>query len=149
MNISEELIKEIVAKVCANMDCGDVPFERTKLTNGMMGIKTDTVVCGDFPFDIGDANAGTKLLDVVTLEESPNLGIGIMEMDHAEFPWTLNYDECEYIIDGEIHLKSEKGTIVAKAGDITYIPNGTSIHFCAPDHVRFLYISYPADWANQ
>ncbi len=149
MNISEELIKEIVAKVCANMDCGDVPFDRCKLANGMMGIKTATVKCEDFPFDIGDANAGTKLLDVVTLEESPNMGVGIMEMDHAEFPWTLNYDEVEYIIDGEIHLKSAEGTVVAKAGDITYIPNGTSIHFCAPDHVRFLYVSYPADWANQ
>lgn len=149
MNISEELIKEIVAKVCANVDNGDLPFERCRLSNGMMGIKTSTVKCEDFPFDIGDANAGTKLLDVVTLEESPNLGIGIMEMDHAEFPWTLNYDECEYIIEGQIQLKSAAGTVTANAGDITFIPNGTSIHFCAPDHVRFLYVAYPADWANQ
>ena len=40
MNISEALIKEIVAKVCANMNEADsVPFERNVLSNGMMSIK--------------------------------------------------------------------------------------------------------------
>ena len=46
MNISEALIKEIVAKVCANMKEEDtVPFERNVLSNGMMSIKTATVEC--------------------------------------------------------------------------------------------------------
>lgn len=150
MNLSEELIKEIVAKVCENMNCGDsMPFERHVLSNGMMSIKTDTVKCEPFPFDIGDANKGTSLLDVVTLDESPNLGVGVMELDHCEFPWTLNYDEAEYIIEGTIVLKSDAGDVTAHAGDMTYIPKGSSIHFSTPDHVRFIYISYPADWANQ
>ncbi|MBQ2899117.1 MAG: ethanolamine utilization protein EutQ, partial [Oscillospiraceae bacterium] len=26
---------------------------------------------------------------------------------------------------------------------------GTSIHFSTPDYVRFIYVTYPADWANQ
>ncbi|MGN0628522.1 MAG: cupin domain-containing protein [Oscillospiraceae bacterium] len=151
MNISEELIKEIVAKVCENMKKEDsMPFERNVLSNGMMSIKTDTVECGPFPFDIGAANKDVSLLDVVTLEESPNLGVGVMELKNGtEFPWTLNYDEVEYVIDGTIVLKSEAGDVTAHAGDMTFIPKGTSIHFSTPDHVRFIYISYPADWANQ
>ena len=103
-----------------------------------------------FPFDIGAANKDVSLLDVVTLEESPRLGIGVMELDNGvDFPWTLNYDEAEYIIDGTIVLKSDAGDVTAHAGDMTFIPKGTSIHFSTPDHVRFIYISYPADWANQ
>ena len=151
MNISEQLIKEIVAKVCENMKKEDsMPFERNVLSNGMMSIKTATVECGPFPFDIGAANKDVSLLDVVTLEESPNLGVGVMELKNGtEFPWTLNYDEVEYIIDGTIVLKSEAGDVTAHAGDMTFIPKGTSIHFSTPDHVRFIYISYPADWANQ
>ena len=151
MNLSEELIKEIVAKVCENMNKEDaMPFERNVLSNGMMSIKTDTVKCETFPFDIGEATKDVDLLDVVTLEESPRLGIGVMEMRNGtDFPWTLNYDECEYIIDGTIVLKSEAGNVTAHAGDMTFIPKGTSIHFSTPDHVRFIYISYPADWANQ
>ena len=151
MNLSEELIKEIVAKVCENMKNEDaMPFERNVLSNGMMSIKTDSVKCGPFPFDIGAANKDVSLLDVVTLEESPRLGIGVMELDNGvDFPWTLNYDEAEYIIDGTIVLKSDAGDVTAHAGDMTFIPKGTSIHFSTPDHVRFIYISYPADWANQ
>ena len=80
MNLSEELIKEIVAKVCENMKNEDaMPFERNVLSNGMMSIKTETVKCEPFPFDIGAANKDVSLLDVVTLEESPRLGIGGMD----------------------------------------------------------------------
>ena len=151
MNISEALIKEIVAKVCANMNEADnVPFERNVLSNGMMSIKTATVECEPFPFEIGDAQDKTFATDVLSLEESPRLGAGVMERKAgAEFPWTLNYDEVEYIIDGTIVLKSEAGNVTAHAGDMTYIPKGTSIHFSTPDYVRFIYVTYPADWANQ
>lgn len=151
MNISENLIKEIVAKVCENMKTENtMPFERHVLSNGMMSIKTDTVKCEEFPFDIGSARKDVTLLDVVTLEESPNLGVGVMELKNGtDFPWTLNYDEVEYIIEGTIVLKSEAGDVTAHAGDMTFIPKGTSIHFSTPDYVKFVYISYPADWANQ
>ena len=152
MNISEQLIKEIVAKVCENMKNEDsMPFERNVLSNGMMSIKTATVECEPFPFDIGPtAQDKTFALDVLTLEESPRLGAGVMELrEGTEFPWTLNYDEVEYIIDGTMVLKSEAGDVTAHAGDMTFIPKGTSIHFSTPDHVRFIYVTYPADWANQ
>ena len=115
-----------------------------------MSIKTATVECEPFPFEIGDAQDKTFATDVLSLEESPRLGAGVMEMKAgAEFPWTLNYDEVEYIIDGTIVLKSEAGNVTAHAGDMTYIPKGTSIHFSTPDYVRFIYVTYPADWANQ
>lgn len=152
MNISEELIKEIVAKVCENMKCEDsVPFERNVLSNGMMSIKTASVNCDPFPFDIGPAaQEHVFATDVLSLEESPRLGAGVMELRNgSEFPWTLNYDEVEYIIDGTMVLKSEAGDVTAHAGDMTFIPKGTSIHFSTPDYVRFIYVTYPADWANQ
>ena len=150
MNISEELIKEIVAKVCENLDTENkMPFERKMLSNGMFCVKTDTVKCEAFPFDIGDAQAGTSLLDVATLEETPRISIGVMEMDHCEFPWTLNYDEAEYVIEGNLTLKTAVGNLESHAGDINYIPKGSPIRFSTPDHCRFMYVCYPADWFNQ
>ena len=33
--------------------------------------------------------------DLFTLQESPRLGVGVMEMTDTTFPWTLRYDEID------------------------------------------------------
>ena len=87
--------------------------------------------------------------DLFTLEQSPRLGLGLMVMEKSTFPWKLNYDEIDYVLDGTLTIRTEQGEVTAHAGAGILIPKGTSIEFSAPDHARFLYITYPADWQAQ
>jgi ethanolamine utilization protein EutQ len=147
MDINAEQIMEIVQKVLAEtMKESKRPFEKHVDPSGVMCIKTATVK-GE-PFDTGKKGDNVKLIDIVTLEESPRMGIGVMEMDHTTFDWFLNYDEFDYIIEGSLSIVINGNAITGNKGDILFIPKGSRIQFSAPDHVRFVYISDPADWQN-
>ena len=87
--------------------------------------------------------------DLFALEQSPRLGAGLMEMEDTTFPWTLNYDEMDYVIDGELSILIGGEKITAGPGEVIYIPKGTSIQFSVSGKARFLYFVYPADWQNQ
>ena len=87
--------------------------------------------------------------DLFTLEQSPRLGAGLMEMENTTFPWTLDYDEMDYVIEGELSILIGGEKVTAGPGEVIYIPKGSSIQFSVPGRARFLYFVYPADWQNQ
>lgn len=99
--------------------------------------------------DTGRAGDRVYTRDLFTLDESPRLGAGIMEMTDTTFPWTLNYDEMDYVIEGRLDIQTDRGTVSAGPGEIIYIPKGSAIRFSVTGHARFLYFVYPADWQNQ
>ncbi len=87
--------------------------------------------------------------DLFTLQESPRLGCGIMEMSHTTFPWTLQYDEFDYVISGRLTVIWNDHQVTAGPGEGILIPKGSRIQFSVEDKARFLYVTYPADWQNQ
>ena len=87
--------------------------------------------------------------DLFTLEQSPRLGVGIMEMTDTTFPWTLNYDEMDYVVEGRLEILCNGQKVSAGPGELIYIPKGSGIQFSVTGHARFLYFVYPADWQNQ
>lgn len=87
--------------------------------------------------------------DLFTLEQSPRLGVGIMEMTDTTFPWTLNYDEMDYVVEGRLDILCNGRKASAGPGELIYIPKGSEIQFSVTGHARFLYFVYPADWQNQ
>lgn len=87
--------------------------------------------------------------DLLTLSESPRLGVGLMVMDRTTFPWTLNYDEVDYVIEGRLEILIGGDKVSAGPGEVLFIPKGSSIQFSVPDKARFLYVTYPADWQSQ
>ena len=142
MNVSEALIREIVTKVLEeSAGKGSKPeFEKHIDPSGIIGIKTSTVRCEPFGQD------GVTLKDVVTLEEAPRMGCGIMELDHTSFEWTLTYDEYDFVIDGTLEIEIDGRVVVGRPGDIIYIPKNSRIHFQTPDKTRYAYFVYPANW---
>ena len=96
-------------------------------------------------------NPGDKVYtrDLFTLEQSPRLGVGIMEMTDTTFPWTLNYDEMDYVEEGRLEILCNGQKVSAGPGELIYIPKGSEIQFSVTGHARFLYFVYPADWQNQ
>ena len=99
--------------------------------------------------DTGRTGDRVYTRDLFALDESPRLGAGIMEMTDTTFPWTLNYDEMDYVIEGRLDIQTGRGTVSAGPGEIIYIPRGSPIRFSVTGHARFLYFVYPADWQSR
>ena len=141
MNISESLIRDIVERVLREaVESEKAPFEKHVDPSGIIGIKTSTVKCEPFEQD------GVALKDLVTLEEAPRMGAGVMELDHTSFEWTLTYDEYDMVIEGELEIEIDGRIVRGGPGDIIYIPKGSHIHFQTPDKTRYAYFVYPANW---
>ena len=88
------------------------------------------------------------LTDLVTEQDGSSMAAGFMQWENAFFPWTLNYDEIDMILEGELHVRHEGETMIAKAGDVMFIPKGSSIEFGTPSTVKFLYVAWPANWQS-
>lgn len=145
MQIDKNQLEEIIRKVIMQQ-LGNNEFEKDTNASGIISVKGSSVKCERF--DSGNPDDEVYLKDVLTLKESPRLGCGFMEvLGNKPFKWTLEYDEVDYIIDGVLEIKTDDGVIRGESGDIIFIPKGSSIYFTTPDDkVRFVYITYPADW---
>ena len=96
--------------------------------------------------DTGNPDHQVYTRDLLTLEESPRLGLGLMTMDKTTFAWHLDYDEVDYVIEGRLDVISGDEVMSAGPGEIIFIPKGSDIQFSVKDKARFIYVTYPADW---
>ena len=143
----ETMIREIVMEKLGN---GTADLTRNKLKEGIISVKVPTIqVSKDDLMNTGKPGDIVYTKDLFSLEESPRLGCGIMEMKDTTFDWTLNYDEIDYVIEGTLNIVINGKTATANAGELVLIPKGSSIKFSVPGYARFIYVTYPADWANQ
>jgi ethanolamine utilization protein EutQ len=108
-------------------------------------VKGETVVIQPFL----EAPPGQKvgLIDVISSREG-NLCSGFMTFDHSKLPWFLNYDEVDYVIEGDFVLEVEDKIFCAKAGDVVYIPKGSRVVFSSPTFCKVFYATYPANWSD-
>jgi ethanolamine utilization protein EutQ (cupin superfamily) len=89
------------------------------------------------------------LADVVTAKDRSPMTAGFMAWTQADsFPWTLTYDEIDYVLEGTLHLMVDGRVLEGRPGDVLYIPKGSRIVFGTPSRVRLFYVTYPADWAG-
>ncbi|CQR25589.1 ethanolamine utilization protein EutQ [Streptococcus varani] len=99
--------------------------------------------------DTGNPSDKVYTRDLLTLEESPRLGLGLMTMENTTFSWHLDYDEIDYVIEGRLDILVGDDVMSAGPGEILFIPKGSDIKFSVKDNARFIYVTYPADWQNQ
>ena len=132
----EAMIREILAE-----ETGSCPVKLRKLPEVRVA-PADRLETG---------NPGDQVFthDVFSLQDSPRLGAGIMEMTKTDFPWELNYDELDYVIRGELTIHCGDHSVTAREGELILIPKGSRIRFSATEFARFLYVTYPADWQGQ
>ena len=48
-------------------------------------------------------------------------------MKETTFPWTLTYDEIDYIIEGRLEILIDGRKVVGEAGDVILIPKNSKI----------------------
>ncbi len=150
MEIDEKVLENLIRKVIAEQ-LGNLNRDRVKNIDpgsGVITVKAPAVQTERF--DTGKPGDQVFLKDAVTLEESPRLMFGIMEMkEGSAFDWTLGYDEVDYIIDGTLEITVNGVKSTASKGEILFIPMNTSVTFSTPDATRFMYVTYPANWSEQ
>ena len=145
MAIDERQLTDIVTRVVARILAQQsADFVKENDPSGIIRIQTSTVKCEPFA-----GTPGVFLKDIVTLDEAPRMGAGVMELDHTSFEWTLTYDEYDYVIDGELEIEIGGRIVCGHPGDIIYIPRNSHIHFQTRSTARYAYFVYPADWQSQ
>ncbi|MEA3544030.1 MAG: cupin domain-containing protein [Thermodesulfobacteriota bacterium] len=147
--VDEDRLRKIIHQVLATQP----QFQTDRLEKRVDGRSGVISVCTPEvkpkPFATGKDGDEVYLTDLFSLEESPRLGCGIMEMKASCFDWVLNYDEIDYVIEGRLEIIVNGKKIVGEAGDTILIPKNTAIQFSVPDFARFLYVTYPANWEEQ
>lgn len=108
----------------------------------------NTMPLGPFPVELDRPEMDVRLLDVVGAEHGLPMAAGVMSLRQGSFPWTLDYDEVEYVIEGELHITTADQTVVGHPGDVIAVPKGSAITFGTPSWARFLYVTYPAEWGG-
>lgn len=152
MEVNRTTIEAIIREVLLEKLGGftDHDLYKTKLKEGIISVKVPQIrVSKEDLMDTGKQGDIVYTKDLFTLEESKRLGCGIMEMKETTFDWTLNYDEIDYVIEGTLNIIINGKTVTANEGELILIPKGSSIQFSVPGYARFIYVTYPADWANQ
>ena len=119
--------------------------ERTVDPSGLIVVRGRSVRLGTFAAAGADRHVG--LLDLVTGRDGSPMTAGIMSWGHDDsFPWTLDYDEVDLVLEGILQISIDGRVLEGRAGDVLYIPKGSRIVFGTPNRVRVFYVTYPADW---
>lgn len=142
-----ELVDQIVNKVCSaqkNPVASAPSPTGAASTGGIKLVKGEDVHLGVFPGAGVDKQVG--IADVITAADGAPIAAGFMAWSQCFFPWTLDYDEIDLVLEGELHIRHQGQTHIAKSGDVLYIPKGSAIEFGTPTAVRFFYVTYPANW---
>ena len=147
---TESLVAQLMEKVMKEkqsleQEAMQPGFEAVTGKGGIKVIDGSSVKFGRFD---GAQPHCVGLTDLVTDQDGSSMAAGFMQWENAFFPWTLNYDEIDMVLEGELHVRHQGETLVAKAGDVMFIPKGSSIEFGTPSTVRFLYVAWPANWQS-
>ncbi|MGT2756354.1 cupin domain-containing protein [Streptococcus ovuberis] len=141
----EALVKKILLEELVTKDTA-----KRVSKSGVTSIALPTLDVRDQDrLDTGNATDKVYTRDLLSLEESPRLGLGLMTMEDTTFPWHLDYDEVDYVIDGRLDIIVGDEVMSAGPGEILFIPKGSDIKFSVKGKARFIYVTYPADWQNQ
>ena len=74
---------------------------------------------------------------------SRGLGAGVGVFDRCSVPWTPDYDEVLFILDGVLRLRVGDKVYVAGRGDTVWISEGTAIVYESAVRTTFFYAVCP------
>ncbi len=65
-----------------------------------------------------------------------NLSAGFMEWEKASFSRTVECEEICIVVDGRLQLTVGGKSLIAKSGDMVYLPKGVNALYSAPERVK-------------
>lgn len=148
--VSDAVVDQLIRKAMEESQLttaaagGEGAYVSQRIARGIKHVSASSVSFG--LFEGAGALSQVGLTDVVTAKDGSPMAAGYMSWSNCFFPWTLTYDEIDIVLEGELHIRSEGQTVIGQPGDVIFIPKGSVIEFGTPTCVRFLYVTYPADW---
>lgn len=142
--IDPDLLAKLVRTVLDAMG-GLLPQSLVKETDptGLLLMKGGSIRME--PFSDGNGNhPGIGIKKLVDTKESKNMAAGFLAFEHAGLTRTLACDEFDYIIEGNLALAVNGKTYTGEAGDVFFIPAGTTATFSTPNKTKFFFVAYPA-----
>lgn len=149
--VSDAVVDQLIRKTMEERELagsaasgGEGAYVSQRIARGIKHVSASSVSFG--LFEGAGALSQVGLTDVVTAKDGSPMAAGYMSWSNCFFPWTLTYDEIDIVLEGELHIRSEGQTVIGLPGDVIFIPKGSVIEFGTPTCVRFLYVTYPANW---
>ena len=122
----------------------DAPYACEKDATGLKVVRGNTVRMDEF-FEGNPRVTYQELID----KNDSNISSGLLIIDHDTYEWTQNYDENDYVIEGDFVVTINGRTYTAHAGDCIFIPNGASVVMGSKDCCcKVFYNTYPSNWAD-
>ncbi|WP_372679692.1 hypothetical protein [Desulfosarcina sp.] len=112
-------------------------------------VKADSVHLKPFALDVGRPEMDIRLADVITGAHGSPMAAGFMTWKKGSFPWSLDYDEIDFVIDGQLEIRMGSQVVIGNPGDVIHIPRGCDIFFGSPSFARVFYVTFPANWETQ
>jgi ethanolamine utilization protein EutQ len=147
LKITNEEINKIIKKAIEKEFSTSKKVSKIIDKSGIGVIKCEEIE--KIRLETGNSNDQVYVKKLFTLEESPRIGAGIMEITKSTFDWELVYDEIDYIIEGRLEIIIDDRKIVGEKGDVILIPRNSKIKFSAPEYSKFIYVVYPANWLEK
>lgn len=116
---------------------------------GLTLVRADSVRMTPFAFNVNRPDMNIQVTDVITAAHGSPMAAGFMTWGQGSFPWTLNYDEIDFVIDGQLEVRLDNQVVIGNPGDVIYIPKGSNIFFGSPSFAQVFYVTFPADWESQ
>lgn len=143
----ESRVRQLVTALLAAGPSASAPDGRTGPAS-VKAVDHRSVVLEPFPFPGPGPDQQVHAMDVVTSQDGAPMAAGYLTLTAGEFPWTLTYDEVQVVLEGELHIGTAAGTRIGRPGDVLYVPKGSAITFGTPSWAKFVYVTFPADWAG-
>lgn len=120
--------------------------ERVVGPNGLTLVRAETVKLAPFPG--AGPERDVRLADLITARDGSPMTAGLMSWAREDsFPWSLDYDEVDLVLEGVLQITIDGHTLEGRAGDVFFIPRGSKVLFGTPWRTKVFYVTYPADWA--
>ena len=120
--------------------------ERIVGPNGLTVVRGESVTLA--PFQGAGPDRDVRLADLITARDGSPMTAGIMSWAREDsFPWSLDYDEVDLVLEGVLQITIDGHTLEGRAGDVFFIPKGSKVLFGTPWRTKVFYVTYPADWA--
>jgi len=146
--LARDVAREKSVRIVARVGVAEAIQPRPHIPLLHHGAGVNVMPLKPFPVELHRPEMDVQLSDVVTTEHGMPMAAGVMSLRQGSFDWTLDYDEVEYVIEGELQITTEQQRVVGRPGDVIAIPKGSRITFGTPSWTRFLYVTYPADWGG-
>ena len=99
-NTLEKLVRQVLLE-----KLGGTPAPERPAAHGVRSVAVPRLEVREADrLDTGRSGDRVWTRDLFSLEEAPRLGCGLMVMEKTTFPWTLTYDEMDYVIDGQLDI---------------------------------------------